>query len=231
VSLYLVLDLAVAAFPVALSFDRRVRFFRRWPAAMLSALIVSVPFIAWDSLMSARGAWGFNPRFSGDIRILHLPPAELLFFFVVPFACIFLYEVACAYWRDGTARPRRAPWLAAAAALAALAFAAAPRMYTAGVLAAAALFFLLSAMLAPDMLASRRVWLSLLFSYLPFLAANGVLTALPVVTYAPWAILGPRVHTIPVEDFLYSLTLLGFCLMVYRVLRRRLGRRPAAEHP
>jgi lycopene cyclase domain-containing protein len=226
VSLYLALDFLVAAFPLALSFDRRVRYARRWPAAALSAVIVCVPFAAWDSLMSARGAWGFNPAYAGSVRVAFLPPAELLFFLVVPFACLFLYEVASEYWGGGAPRARRAPWFAAAAACAALAAAAWPRLYTSSVLAAAALFLLLAALAAPALLAGRAFWLGLLLSFAPFLLANGVLTALPVVTYAPWAILGPRAYTIPLEDFLYSFTLLGFCILVYRSLRDRLSIRP-----
>jgi lycopene cyclase domain-containing protein len=234
-SLYLALDLAVAFFPVVLSFHRRVRFLPRWPAAVLSALAAGVPFAAWDAVMAARGAWSFSTRFAGPHRILGLPPAELLFFLVVPFACLFIGEVVAAYTRDRRWTARRWPWLLAAAACAALAVPAWPRLYTATVLAAAALFFLLAALLAPGMLAGSRFWISLLFTYVPFLLSNGVLTALPVVSYAPGAILGPRAYTIPVEDFLYSFVLIGSSSLAYHFLRDRLppsravldGRTPA----
>jgi lycopene cyclase domain-containing protein len=93
------------------------------------------------------------------------------------------------------------------------------RLYTATVLAAAALFFAIAAAFAPDALARRRFWISLLVSYVPFLLANGLLTALPVVTYGDQAILGFRVISIPIEDFLYSFSLLGFNLLAYRVFR------------
>jgi lycopene cyclase domain-containing protein len=105
------------------------------------------------------------------------------------------------------------------------------RLYTATVLCAGGLFFLIAAVFSPRLLKSGVFWLSLAVSYAPFLAANGILTSLPVVTYAEWAILGPRVIRIPVEDFLYSFSLLGLNFLVYRVLRRPFSIAPPPREP
>lgn len=217
--LYLWLDLLIIAFPLALSFDRKVRYVRRWPAALASAVLVGAPFLAWDSFMSARGAWGFTDRFAGTFRFLSLPLGEFAFFLAVPFSCLFIYEVVRAYVPEKILRIGRLPWIAAAAVCAGAAFLLRARLYTSTVLAAAALFFAIAAAFAPDALARRRFWISILVSYVPFLIANGVLTALPVVTYGDQAILGFRVSTIPIEDFLYSFSLLGFNLLAYRLFR------------
>jgi lycopene cyclase domain-containing protein len=219
VGLYLWLDVLVVAFPVALSFDRKVRFIRRWPAALAAAAMVAVPYLAWDSMMSARAAWSFADQWAGTARLLWLPPGEFAFFLAVPFACLFVYEVVRAYVPEKTAAASRWPWAALAAVFASAAVAARGRLYTATVLAAAALFFAVAAAAAPGVLASRSFWLSILVSYIPFLVANGILTGLPVVTYSPGAILGLRVFSIPVEDFLYSFTLLGFNLLAYHAVR------------
>jgi lycopene cyclase domain-containing protein len=218
-SLYLWLDLLIAAFPIALSFDRKVRYVRRWPAALAAAALVGVPYLAWDSIMSARGAWGFTDQFAGAFRFLSLPLGEFAFFAAVPFACLFINEVVRAYVPEKNLRIGRLPWAAAAAVCAGAAFLLRARLYTATVLAAAALFFAVAAALAPDVLSRRRFWISILASYFPFLLANGLLTALPVVTYGSQAILGFRIITIPIEDFLYSFSLLGFNLLAYRLFR------------
>lgn len=217
---YFWLDLVIIAFPLVLSFDRRVGFVRRWPAALASAALVGVPYLAWDSLMSRNGAWGFADRWAGTLRLLWLPPGEYAFFLAVPFACIFVHEVVRAYVPEKTARTTRLPWLITAAAIGAAAFLFRGRLYTSTVLAATALFLVCAATLAPSALSRRSFWLSILVSYAPFLLANGLLTGLPVVTYGKEAILGLRVISIPVEDFLYSFSLLGFNLLAYGMFRR-----------
>ncbi|MBR9977104.1 MAG: lycopene cyclase domain-containing protein [Bacteroidetes bacterium] len=63
-----------------------------------------------------------------------------------------------------------------------------------------------------------------------FLVVNGILTALPVVTYAPTAIIGIRVFTIPIEDFAYLFALLTPTIALYEYLsglrRRRVQHKP-----
>ena len=220
-SLYLLLDLAVLFFPVVLSFDRKVAYVRRWPRALLSAAAVAVPFLVWDVLMTRAGAWSFSHRWAGEARLAGLPPAEILFFLVVPFACLFIYDVVGAYFRERVGRPHRLPWLALSAVLGAASVALRQRLYTSTILAATALVLAVTAAWAPALLASRRYWLAMLLTYAPFLVMNGVLTALPVVSYADTAILGARVYTIPVEDFLYSFAMLGLALLVYHRLCHR----------
>ena len=81
--------------------------------------------------------------------------------------------------------------------------------------------FLLAALLVdPALIASRHFWLYLAITYLPFMLANGILTALPVVIYNPRAIWGIRVTTIPLEDFFYSFSMLAFEALVYRAAQR-----------
>lgn len=214
------LDLAVVFFPLILSFDRKVAYVRRWPRVLAATAVVALPFLVWDALMTHAGAWWFSTRWAGTTRLVGMPPAEILFFFAVPFSCLFIYEVVGAYFGDRRGKPRRLPWLAAAVVLAGAALVFRHRIYTATILAATALFLALAAWRRPELLASSRFWWSLGVTYIPFLVMNGVLTALPIVSYSPDAILGPRVYTIPVEDFLYSFALLGLNLLVYEMLRR-----------
>jgi lycopene cyclase domain-containing protein len=216
---YVWVDLLVVAAPILLSFDRKVRFFRRWPAAIASSALVGVFYVSWDSLMTRAGAWWFSDRFAGSARFLGLPMGELLFFLCAPMACIFLYEVIATYVPERWRGPGRPFWLAAAAAFGVAAFMLRSRLYTSTVLGAAGLFLALASLLAPSLLRSRRFWIALAVSYAPFLAANGALTSLPVVLYSPKAILGPRLLSIPLEDFLYNFALLGSAFLVFAALR------------
>ena len=45
--LYLLLDVSTLFFPVVLSFDKNVRYFKSWKNAFLSALLIAIPFLIW----------------------------------------------------------------------------------------------------------------------------------------------------------------------------------------
>jgi lycopene cyclase domain-containing protein len=72
----------------------------------------------------------------------------------------------------------------------------------------------------PATLRSRNFWVAIGLTYLPFLAANGILTGLPVVWYDDARILGVRAGSIPLEDFFYSFSMLALAVGVYDVAGR-----------
>ena len=220
--LYTKLDLLVLALPLALSFDRKVAFWRKWPRVFAALAAVVAVFGAWDVWKTSAGVWGFNPQYAGNGRFLHLPRGEWLFFICVPYACLFILECVRAYFRD---RPLVIPrrhvfWAAGIFVLAACGFRA--RIYTGTVFLSVAAVLVLLEWLVPETLRSRNFWIAMGLTYLPFLAANGVLTALPVVWYDSARIIGWRAGSIPVEDFFYSFSMLALAALVHdRTGRRR----------
>ena len=220
-NLYLVINLSVIAIPLILSFDRKVAFYRRWPAVLLSASIVAFVYLVWDVWATRQGHWWFSDEYVGAFRLFGLPAGEILFFFTVPFSCLFLYEVVGAYAGDRRRKIPRIIWIALAVLFAAIAFVFRGQGYTMGALASVAVFFLSSAL--TSVLNRRQFWLYLVLSGIGFLVVNGVLTALPVVSYGEGAIWGFRVYRIPLEDFFYCFSLLGFNGIVYSLLRRPLS--------
>jgi lycopene cyclase domain-containing protein len=218
---YLWIDLAILAVPLALSFDRKMRYVRKWPAVLTATAVVAAVFIPWDILKTAAGVWGFNVRYVGRFAFYGLPAGELLFFVVVPFSCIFIYEVVQAYFRERPVRVARWVWLLGAGGLVALGVVFRRQTYTLTVLVAVAVVLVLAALWQPALLSSFHFWLAIALTYIPFLIFNGILTSVPLVVYNEAEIWGVRVHTIPVEDFFYSFSLIGLAILVYRPLRRR----------
>ena len=51
---YLLFNLIIISGPLALSFDRRVRYVRNWGKAFLASFLTLIPFIIWDSLVTGR---------------------------------------------------------------------------------------------------------------------------------------------------------------------------------
>lgn len=223
-NLYVKLDLLVLALPLALSFDRKVAFWLKWPQVFAAIAAVLALFGPWDAWKTARAIWGFNPVYAGEARLLHLPPGEWLFFVCVPYACLFILACVRAYFRDRSWKISRSVFFWTAGAFALLAFVFRDLTYTGTVFLSAAIVLTALEMAVPDTLRSRNFWVALGLTYLPFLVANGVLTALPIVWYDDAQILAIRVGTIPVEDFIYSFSMLALAVLVYdRVGRWRGG--------
>ncbi|MGD9939850.1 MAG: lycopene cyclase domain-containing protein [Clostridia bacterium] len=224
---YVLLNLIVVAFPLVLSFDRKVAFYRQWPAAFASIALVVLVFGVWDVWMTARGVWSFNPEYAGTLKILGLPPGEWLFFICVPYACIFILACVRGYIKDKALNFPRWGWLASASAFAVAALLFTGKTYTFTVLLSVAIALAGAAWLIPDTLKSRNFWLAMLITYLPFIVANGILTSWPVVLYDDVQNLGIRIGTIPLEDFFFSFSMLLLALGGFDYLQTQFGRRQA----
>jgi lycopene cyclase domain-containing protein len=218
VSAYAIILAATIFFPLVLSFDTKVAFWKKWPRAFLSSLLVGIPFIAWDAWASARGDWSFSATRTWPARLFGLPLEELFFFLVAPMACVFIHACVTAYFRPRSFAFRSWPFLALAGILLLLIIPAWPRFYTVTLLGFGAAFLVCCAVWGRGVCADIRFWISLLICYIPFLVVNGFLTGIPVVSYSGSAILGPRILSIPIEDFLYSLALVGGTILTYEKL-------------
>jgi lycopene cyclase domain-containing protein len=221
-SLYLILDVATLFFPVALSFDKKVHFFSRWLSVLLAALLISIPFIIWDVIFTDHGIWGFNPEYLTGIYIINLPIEEVLFFIVVPFACVFIYECCKVYFSKYRFNfLNRFVQIGILLYLASLLFLAPFGTYTITVCltALAALVLWIGN--------SKFVHLGLAFilSLIPFIIMNGILTGhyteSPIVWYSELEITGYRLMSIPLEDLLYSFTLIGSNIVLFEYIQKR----------
>lgn len=214
-NLYTILNLLIIVPALALSFDRRVAFRRSWACAGAAILAVGTVFVLWDIAVTKVGHWDFSPEYAGSGRIFGLPAGEIIFFISVPFACIFILEVARAYFRERIVAVRPLPFALSAGASLVAAVALKDHGYTFIVLGSLALTLALIAGPARRLFSRSSTWQALALSYIPFMIFNGIFTALPIVTYHPEMILGPRIISIPVEDFTYSFSLISLSYMAF----------------
>jgi lycopene cyclase domain-containing protein len=213
--LYTRIDLLVLALPLALSFDRKVAFWRSWPQVFPAIAVVMAVFIPWDAWKTAQGVWGFNPEYAGNLRFLHLPPGEWLFFVCVPYACSSFWRACGPISATGIlVFPGWGVFLVAGLFVG-LACRFRELTYTGTVFLSVAVVLVLFEYLVPATLRSRNFWIALGLTYLPFLVANGVLTGLPIVWYDDTQILAIRAGTIPLEDFFYSFSMLALAALVH----------------
>ena len=217
--LYLWLDLLSLAGPLALSFDRKVAYWRLWRPWALGVLVGASVFLAWDVWFTAAGYWSFNPDYLVGVGAAGLPLEEWLFFLVIPYATVFIYECWRCYPtpRMGP-RTARAVTLGLALGSVVLLVLYLDRWYT------AVTFGLLLPMLALAWRLHGLRFLGLayvgwLVSLVPFFVVNGILTAVPVVRYNDAENIGFRLGTIPVEDPFYGFLLYLIVLTVLERLR------------
>ena len=209
-------------YPLAQSFEKRVYLYRKFRFFFPGILITGLIYLLWDVWFTRAGIWGFNPNFTREAYFLGLPMEEWLFFLVVPYACIFLYEVL-RYFVRRFYYPTASKWILYSLLL--LLLGSIPFIYSRTYTLVT--FSFTSLMLVLQLVQKTyKTWLSgfflaYLFSLLPFLLVNGFLTSLPVVWYDNAQNLGLRVYTIPLDDFVYLLGLLLPAVNIYQWLLKR----------
>jgi lycopene cyclase domain-containing protein len=223
-SRYLWINLVSWSVPFLYSFVPPVRFYRKIPQVVLTFLGVGGGFIAWDIWATRRGDWGFSPAYLSGREAFGLPVEEILFFFFIPYACLFTHAHLAHYLPERRIRFPRFVNAALACLLASGSLIFWNQDYTRTVLISCALFFAVTLLWQHDLLESRTFWIYLGVTYVPFFIVNYLLTSPPVVWYNPEAIWGPRITTIPLEDFFYSFSMLSFYLLVFRFLQDRWAR-------
>lgn len=216
-STYLIINIIIIFFPLILSFDKNLNYYKKIPNLIFSILIVSSAYIIWDVIATKRGHWAFNPEHLVGIYFFGLPVEEILFFITVPYSCVFIYETVKFYVKEKEFRINKNHFWFIVILFLLIAVVFNYQHYTFTVTTFTAVFFILTILIKPQLLNSYQYWLTILISFLPFLIVNYFLTSIPVVTYNDAAFFGKRFITIPLEDFLYSFSMISFWILFYEI--------------
>lgn len=219
---YLALLVASLAGPLALSFDKKVAFYRQWPAVWPALVIPAIVFIVWDVWFNEIGVWSFSDTYTLGLRLWGLPVEEWLFFLVVPYCSLFVYEVLKHYFpRAGRGTWSRYVSIGMLLFFLIMVITAEGKIYTTVnfLFAAVVLLFTLLQHIRGTVLGFFL--LAWTISLIPKLIVNGILTSLPVVIYNAHENIGIRIGTIPMEDFFYFFGLLLLNVLIYEGLGRK----------
>lgn len=233
--IYLTILAASLIGPLALSFDRKVGFRKKWKYLFPAMVLPAVFYIAWDVYFTSKGIWSFNETciLGKPFYLVNLPIEEVLFFFVVPYCCVFIYECIRVYFRNLKNKPHDRIILKVLGwALVILGIIFYKKMYTSWT-------FILSGSVTLLVLYNKK-WFrhfdptSFLISYsiilVPFLIVNGFLTSIPVITYNDAENLGLRISTIPVEDVFYGMLLVMMNVVIYEKLKSKRRTKTTQHH-
>ncbi len=210
---YLLIDFFTILFPLLYSFDKRANYYQWWPRLFPALLFGGIPFLIWDHYFTINAIWSFNDKYITGIKLFNLPIEEILFFLVVPYACIFIYACMKYYFpKAENFKSSKIVWLILAIFSAGMVAFYYEQIYT-------LVTFSLLVLIAAYFYLNPKKWhgyfiLAYLFSLIPFFIVNGLLTAIPIVQYNDLENTGFRWGTIPFEDSFYGLALLMLIMIV-----------------
>jgi lycopene cyclase domain-containing protein len=210
--------------PLVLSFDKKVHYYKRWKFLFPAILRAAVLFILWDVIFTRTGIWGFNEKYIVGWQVWHLPVEEWLFFLIIPFNCLFIFDVIVFYFprlKFPSNALNRSVLAVLAVLLLGLSLYFRHQYYTFIVSLLTASYLLMILIFRRHISWLAHFLVAYLIVLIPFSIVNGLLTSLPVVWYNPADNLGIRLLTIPVEDFVYLFLLLLMVTDFYKVLLRK----------
>jgi lycopene cyclase domain-containing protein len=233
---YLLINLGCISIPFIFSFHPKIQFYKHWKAFLIGELVMMLVFIPWDMQFTSMGIWGFRDRFLSGIFLGNLPVEEWMFFFCIPYACLYTYH-CFSIFTEGKRIPgifEVLPWFFVALCIGVAIFYY-QHLYTlvAHILCAALLLFHLLILRKPYLSVFLLTFCILL---VPFIISNGMLTGItfweyPFINLFPEQIdeqivwydnkhtLGVRLFTMPVDDLSYGLTMLLLVATVYEAVK------------
>jgi len=179
-------------------------------------------YITWDVYFTKLSVWRFNEDYITGIKLLGLPLEEILFFFIVPYCCVFIYACIRSYF-PALVNKNVADW-----GLKIMAFLLLitglfcfDKHYTSWTFVLTGACILVIYLFRKYFISFDAV--SFLVSYaiclVPFLIVNGFLTAIPVVIYNDAENIGLRIYTIPFEDAFYGMLLILMNVVIYEKVK------------
>tara|TARA_B100001250_G_scaffold74574_2_gene60948 strand:+ start:3270 stop:3959 length:690 start_codon:yes stop_codon:yes gene_type:complete len=214
--------------PLLVSFHDKIQFYKRWPAFFKANLLVAIPFLIWDELFTRDGVWGFSNEHIIGKYLFSLPLEEILFFIIIPYCCVFTYEV----FLKLNLKPNRniqLLTLGLGVIILSIGIICYTRMYTTVTfISLGILLIILFTKMKEFVVTFYLTYLVITASF--FILVNGLLTGgnldIPPVWYNNSETLNFRIWTIPIEDFFYSMLLLLTNIWVYEFFKKKEIKKP-----
>ena len=206
--------------PLIFSFHPQVKFNSKFSILIKSIPLAALPYIIWDIIFARMGVWGFNEEYVSNHNIFGLPIEEILFFFIIPFCCIYSYYLI---ERFDLSFFKINDWSSfntiLSTALVAFALWNYDKVYTFFCLNFCALVIFFESQLKIR-INYNYFYTTFILLLVPFFLVNGALTGFffdrIVVWYNTFEIVGIRLLTIPLEDTIFSYQMILFNLIIYK---------------
>ncbi len=215
---YFILLLFTLAYPLFKSFEPKIQFHKTWKQLFPAIVITAIIFIAGDMWFVSKGIWWFDNDYVIGIYIFNLPIEECLFFFIIPFSSMFIYEVINYFIKKNISqKTTKIITTVILIFLLSSAIIFYDRFYT------LIIFIFLSILLFLHQFIFKSIYLSRFYQLwtiliIPFLIFDGIVTAFPIVIYNHLYITGFRLTSIPIEDLFYGALQTLVIISIYKIL-------------
>ncbi|MFS4457349.1 lycopene cyclase domain-containing protein [Maribacter sp. 2304DJ31-5] len=224
--LYLLLNLGSVSVPLLYSIlERKFYFIRYFKIAVISIVSVAVPFLIWDGIFTKNGIWGFDPDYFLGVKAFGMPIEEWLFFFCIPYACLFTHEIL--KYHLPKFKLSKTITLIISSSLIMIMGLLLILNYGKWYTTINFMLFILLVLygLKYHLGTLQEYFPSFLVILLPFLLVNGILTGSfidsSVIWYNDNENLGFRIFTIPLEDFFYAFNMLFPIQLIFNTLKKK----------
>ena len=210
--LYLWLNLGSFIVPFLFSFHPRIQFYKKWKGFLVGVIVMMAIFIPWDIAFTNAGFWGFNEAYITGHKIFNLPIEEWLFFFCIPYACIFTHYAILALNKNFkfSEKTVNVTVVALFSILIVTLWYSYDKWYT--LLNFIYALLIVGLVFNRNRASLRSFFATYLIILIPFFIVNGVLTGTGIDDQVVWynndENLGIRLITIPIEDVIYNLGML-----------------------
>lgn len=221
--LYLTINLASVCVPFMASFYPKHAFYKSWKNYFIANIVVATLFIIWDITFTNIGVWGFNERYLTGSKLVNIPLEEVLFFFCIPYASVFVYfSLNYLVKKNVFQNQHRFITLFLAVGLGIVGLFFWNRLYTSITFVLTSLFLFYNYFKKNDL---SRIYFSYSVTLIFFFIVNGILTGSfidePVVWYNNSENLGIRMGTIPFEDSFYGFLLIASIIQIFEYLNAK----------
>ncbi len=218
---YFIILFLTLLYPLLRSFEDKVQFNKKWKHLFPAILIAAIIFIAGDVWFVNKGIWWFNPDYITGIKIINLPIEECLFFIIIPFSSLFIYEVLNHFIKKNILqKSSKTTTLFLSITLIILAIIFRDRFYTLIVFVSLSAFLLLHQFIIKSIYLPRfyLLWAVLIF---PFLIFDEIVTGLPITIYNNAQTMQLRILYFPLEDLLYGVLQILLIITLYETFRKK----------
>ena len=221
--LYLLINLVSVAVPFLASFYPKHPFYKKWNNFFVANTLVAFIFIVWDIGFTYLGVWSFNEHYLLGVHFINIPLEEVLFFFCIPYASVFVYFALNYLIKSNPFDViHKQLSLLLIIGLMIIGLYCYDRYYTFVTFSVTALYLGINYYKKYSL---SRIYRSYFVTLFFFFIVNGILTGsfieAPVVAYNDSENLGIRIGTIPIEDVFYGFLMIATIIQLFEYLNSR----------
>ncbi len=214
---YLTFDLIILIIALLFSFNRKIKCYENFFAYLFSVAIVSTSYLIWEILSVNRGDLSFSAAQTTKFYIFKLPIEELLFFLIMPYLVILIYEATNSYRQEKTINFTKNHSFLVAIAVFLLAFIFVKHNFIFVNLLLVSLVFYLNTIFKYQILNKSNIWVTSSIIFIPLIIFFYLKVSSQMIFISPMTVIGLKFIKIPIEYFFYSFSMVSLWIIFYEI--------------